>query len=176
MAILKAQSAMEYLMTYGWAILLIAVVLSILFGLGLFNSSSNTISNCIASPGFICTGAIYSHSDANIIVTLGQETGTSWVSANFVFVPEQTPMNSNGVPAVFQTASAVNTVLANSGMQSGGEQNFYLPVNSIPMPVAIGTPVLGSIWAEYTYSYSSSGVYHTGTSYAQIATLNLKAS
>jgi len=36
----KLQSAMEYLMTYGWAILIIAVVLGALFQLGVFNSSS----------------------------------------------------------------------------------------------------------------------------------------
>jgi len=34
---IKAQSAMEYLMTYGWAILIIAVVLAALFQLGVFN-------------------------------------------------------------------------------------------------------------------------------------------
>ena len=33
----KLQSAMEYLMTYGWAILIIAVVLGALFSLGIFN-------------------------------------------------------------------------------------------------------------------------------------------
>ncbi len=37
--ILKPQSAMEYLMTYGWAILIIAVVLGALFSLGIFNPS-----------------------------------------------------------------------------------------------------------------------------------------
>ncbi len=37
---LKSQSAMEYLMTYGWAILIIAVVLSILFQLGVFSSGN----------------------------------------------------------------------------------------------------------------------------------------
>ena len=36
----KAQSAMEYLMTYGWAILIIAVVLGTLFQLGVFNSTN----------------------------------------------------------------------------------------------------------------------------------------
>jgi hypothetical protein len=36
----KLQSAMEYLMTYGWAILIIAVVLGVLFQLGVFSSSS----------------------------------------------------------------------------------------------------------------------------------------
>jgi hypothetical protein len=39
-ASLKAQSAMEYLMTYGWAILIIAIVLVALFSLGIFNSSN----------------------------------------------------------------------------------------------------------------------------------------
>ncbi len=34
MAAFKLQSAMEYLMTYGWAILIIAVVLGALFELG----------------------------------------------------------------------------------------------------------------------------------------------
>ncbi|MEM4065247.1 MAG: hypothetical protein QXV17_00005, partial [Candidatus Micrarchaeaceae archaeon] len=36
----KLQSAMEYLMTYGWAILIIAVVLGALYSLGVFNSTN----------------------------------------------------------------------------------------------------------------------------------------
>ena len=36
----RSQSAMEYLMTYGWAILIIAVVLGALFELGVFNSTN----------------------------------------------------------------------------------------------------------------------------------------
>jgi hypothetical protein len=36
----RAQSAMEYLMTYGWAILIIAVVLAALFSLGVFNATN----------------------------------------------------------------------------------------------------------------------------------------
>ncbi len=36
----KQQSAMEYLMTYGWAILIIAVVLGVLYYLGIFNSAN----------------------------------------------------------------------------------------------------------------------------------------
>ena len=37
---MKSQSAMEYLMTYGWAILIIAVVLGAIYSLGLFNAVS----------------------------------------------------------------------------------------------------------------------------------------
>ena len=36
----KSQSAMEYLMTYGWAILIIAVVLGAIYSLGLFNATA----------------------------------------------------------------------------------------------------------------------------------------
>ena len=37
---MRSQSAMEYLMTYGWAILIIAVVLGAIYSLGLFNGTS----------------------------------------------------------------------------------------------------------------------------------------
>ncbi len=37
---MRLQSAMEYLMTYGWAILVIAVVLGVLYSLGVFNPSN----------------------------------------------------------------------------------------------------------------------------------------
>ena len=39
-SLIKAQSAMEYLMTYGWAILVIAVALGALFQLGVFNANT----------------------------------------------------------------------------------------------------------------------------------------
>ncbi len=45
---LNLQSAMEYLMTYGWAILVIAVVLGVLYSLGIFSPSNFAPK---ASPG-----------------------------------------------------------------------------------------------------------------------------
>lgn len=38
----KAQSAMEYLMTYGWAILIVIIVAAALYALGVFNPSTLT--------------------------------------------------------------------------------------------------------------------------------------
>ncbi len=57
---LKSQSAMEYLMTYGWAILIIAIVMAALFSLGIFNPYTFSPK---ASPGscqVIRTGAAVS--------------------------------------------------------------------------------------------------------------------
>jgi hypothetical protein len=39
---LKAQSAMEYLMTYGWAILIVIIVAAALYSLGIFNPATYT--------------------------------------------------------------------------------------------------------------------------------------
>ncbi len=58
----RAQSAMEYLMTYGWAILIIAVVLSALFMLGLFNPSTFVSSQCIFPAEFSCISSYLSTS------------------------------------------------------------------------------------------------------------------
>ncbi len=77
----KAQSAMEYLMTYGWAILIIAIVLAALFSLGVFSSSSFTGTVCVASSGFLCSNPIL-HA-GNFVATIGQATGTNWNSGIF---------------------------------------------------------------------------------------------
>ncbi|MDE1870990.1 MAG: hypothetical protein KGI06_01995 [Candidatus Micrarchaeota archaeon] len=163
-------------MTYGWAILVIAVVLSALFALGVFNGNTISENTCIATPGFLCKTPIYSHSDANIIVTIGQSTGTSWTSANIVFVPQGTP-NVNGVPSISFNSTPANTMLSVQGMPTGATETLYLPVNSITFPVSIGTVEVGTIWAEYYYQVTSQGIEQTyGPAYVQIASLNLKAS
>jgi hypothetical protein len=48
----KAQTAMEYLMTYGWAILIVIVVVAALFAMGVFKLGPGTkCSPCFPSGG-----------------------------------------------------------------------------------------------------------------------------
>ena len=49
---LKAQAAMEYLMTYGWAILIVVIVAAALFALGIF--SPPTGSRCVGFANIGC--------------------------------------------------------------------------------------------------------------------------
>ncbi|MEM4065965.1 MAG: hypothetical protein QXV17_03780 [Candidatus Micrarchaeaceae archaeon] len=72
-ASLKAQSAMEYLMTYGWAILIIAVVLGAIFTLGLFSPSTFAGTECLLPAGFGCTSAQLSSSGV-LTITITQST------------------------------------------------------------------------------------------------------
>ncbi len=178
----KAQSAMEYLMTYGWAILIIAEVLGALFSLGVFSGNSILGTACIAASGYLCQTPIYSHAGGNILVTLGQNTGTSWASANFMFVPQgqatQTAAGFLGLPVTVTplsfsaTPSLGNTAYGLVAFVSGQSTGITLPVNAVSgVGVAVGTPATGAIWVQFTTSTSA-----TTFQYAQIATLNVKAS
>ncbi len=68
---MNAQSAVEYLMTYGWSILIIAVVIASLIELGVFNSTNSGTSACIGTTGYSCGTPILYASGA-LITNLGQ--------------------------------------------------------------------------------------------------------
>ncbi len=168
----KDQSAMEYLMTYGWAILIIAVVLGALFSLGVFSGNSMLGTACIAQTGFLCQSPVYQHTNGGITVTLGQHTGTSWTTANVMFVPEG-QANSGGIPATM-TQAAFSAGLGNvipSGIGSGQSITVNLPVNGVIGSVNVGTAATGKIWVEYqTY-----GCMICTFQYAQMAAINVRA-
>jgi hypothetical protein len=168
----KAQSAMEYLMTYGWAILIIAVVLGALFSLGVFSGTGILGTACIASSGYLCQNPIYLHTGGNVLVTLGQSTGTNWASANFMFVP-QGQASSSGLPVTLTSAgfTALGNTLYLTGFTSGQSASITLPVNGVSgTTINVGTPATGAIWVQYRTSSSAT------FQYAQIATINVKAS
>lgn len=72
---MRLQSAMEYLMTYGWAILILAVVLAALFLLGVFNPSQYANEVCSFQSGFSCT-SYYMNPNGLFIMNIIPETST----------------------------------------------------------------------------------------------------
>lgn len=70
---MRAQSAMEFLVNYGWAFLAIAVALALFFGFGLFNPNSILGSACaLPSPAQLsCIGSSLNTS-GNFIVNIRQ--------------------------------------------------------------------------------------------------------
>ena len=72
----KGQSALEYLVTYGWAILAIVIVAAILWYFGVFNPSRFTSSHqCGGFSDFQCLDYNVSGSSAGIV--LGNKLGTT---------------------------------------------------------------------------------------------------
>jgi hypothetical protein len=170
--VMRAQSAMEYLMTYGWAILIIAVVLGALFSLGVFSSSSLLGTSCIAYSGYTCLNPVLHGGTFNAII--GQATGTSWITANVIFV-------GYGVGTSILNASSFTASCAQqfAGGLSNGQTvtitltNYLSSVGTkscAAFPTAVGTSQAGTIWACYATS-GTACIY-----VAQIATVNVKAS
>jgi hypothetical protein len=52
----KGQAAAEYLVTYGWALLLLVVVIAIILSTGVFNPSAFVGEECAIQPDIPCTG------------------------------------------------------------------------------------------------------------------------
>ena len=174
----RAQSAMEYLMTYGWAILIIAIVLGALFSLGVFSTNAFITTSCIAASGYECSGPVLHAGVFNAVV--GQATGNVWTSANIFFVTGGGAPGSSPGAFANTMAACVYYSYANS-ITNGGtvtlSVNEPVVISGGTLPGTCGTNFLstvgttysGTVWAQYTTSAVS------GFQYAQLATATLRA-
>ncbi len=126
---LKSQSAMEYLMTYGWAILIIAIVMVALFSLGIFNSSEPRVS----------AGACEVYRSTATTPSLTGECQGVWpqfvaqfVSAGLVSIPSSTRLSlTNTVTISFwiyvsSMPGACGQILNKQSSTSDSNYNFYI--------------------------------------------------
>ncbi len=162
----KAQSAMEYLMTYGWAILIIAVVLAALDLLGVFNGSAFVGTACLATPGYTCSNPVLA---TNGMLNFSFEQSTGQTLTNVQFACAATP-NSIGLPTVSgggsPNMSSLIPTFASGATEPVSIPNCYTATGAALTSTPIGTPFGGTIWM-----YASNGNY-----IAQIAKITVKAS
>jgi hypothetical protein len=162
MSMKKAQSAMEYLMTYGWAILIVIIVAAALYALGIFNPATYT--------GRVPTG----------FTTLG--TPTDWDLNNngeFSIILTNrlnSPIDITEVRATHGSDTDwVNTSECDSGTPGGGALTInpggaFTVDNTIDCDtpngynetITIGSPTVGSTYTiEVEVSYNAGGLDHT---------------
>ncbi|MCL4399234.1 hypothetical protein M1293_01855 [Candidatus Parvarchaeota archaeon] len=104
----KSQSALEYMMTYGWAILIIVIVAAVLYSFGIFSPSSS-ISGAVTgfyglgSVGADCTGG------GGLILTLGDSL--------------QYPINITQI-----NVSSISETMPNITISPSEVYSFYVPV------------------------------------------------
>ena len=147
----SGQSALEYMMTYGWAILIIVIVAVILYSMGIFNpasSISSTITGFSATPvsNAICTA------NGILRIAVGDTTGHRILIKNI-------SATSNGKTEVFTPSSTVDP---NPIITSGNTYIFSVP-NVCP---AAGTRFSASVninYTEPTTLFSTSQYTSTGT-------------
>ncbi len=138
---IHAQSAIEYLTTYGWAILLIAIALVSLYELGVFNRTPPT--QCIIEAGFSCSN-FYLTTNGVLVFNLNQQTIN--------------PINITGI-ACYENA----TLLAGQKPYNPPSNQIFMPIgnsetlyaqcftsNTVPYSGNIGSVFIGSIAIYYT--------------------------
>jgi hypothetical protein len=106
------QAAMEYLMTYGWAILVIVIVLGALLYLGVFTPPTPDI--CQFAPGFLCLSmkAAYTAPGTSITLTLGNALPSTVYLCSIVCDASQ-DLKSMTLPP--ECASSGNVAVLKSG-------------------------------------------------------------
>ena len=174
----KSQSAMEYLMTYGWAILIIAVILAALFELGVFNPYTFAAK---AQPGSCQVYRPNGQGTNNFISLQGtctneipeyaaQFNGNSYIQSNVTQMPSGAQQRT--ITAWYyatQTSSQVNVFSYGSTNCGPPEELFeiYIFASGTESPVMnawctdqmIGMGI-NSGWVFVTYEYN--GTYQIG--------------
>ena len=141
---------MEYLMTYGWAILVIAVILAALYQLGVFSGTNFITTSCIAESGFVCAQPVMNTS-GYVQFYLGQ------ISNGTMTVVGVGCTNNTQQPSSFTSTSTGLTP----------EQKAQV-VTKCPglAPGKIGSPFRGYVWIKYNFGAQSGLV-------AQVAVLSI---
>ena len=133
----RSQSALEYMMTYGWAILIIVIVAVILYSMGIFNPSSSVSSTV---TGFSGLGSVTAECTANGVlrISVGDSTG------NLINVTGITAKD----PSITKTANFKpnSTVDPNPLIRSGTSYIFSVP-NICP---SAGTHYAITVAVNYT--------------------------
>ncbi|MFP3215414.1 MAG: hypothetical protein RXR32_02610 [Candidatus Micrarchaeota archaeon] len=133
----KAQSAMEYLMTYGWAILIIGIALAAMFQMGLFNPSKYVMSTCTLPSGLTC-GSFFLYPNGTLSVSIGNSLQdpinvtaigcTSNQTTANMQTPYNPPSNQIYIPIGGSHTFSVNCNGA-SGLAPGQLYTGYLVIN-----------------------------------------------
>ncbi|MEM3781365.1 MAG: hypothetical protein QXT43_00180 [Candidatus Micrarchaeaceae archaeon] len=156
---MEAQSAMEYLITYGWAILIIAVVLAALFGLGVLSPGRFLGSQCLIQAGFSCP-SLYMTSNGVLTINLLQATSapinvTAYgCNTNSTIVNMQVPFNPPSNQVTMQIGSNYTfSVQCYSGSSPfsgspGNDFNGYIIINYTNLITGFPETLVGKLFVK----------------------------
>ena len=137
----RSQSALEYMMTYGWAILIIVIVAVILYSMGIFNPSSSVTTTSTGFSPFIVSSAICNAEGLSLSISTGPlpNTATS-VTFNKVYIT-----SSSGTNSLNNKVYPINQITLTSGKST-----------ILRLPVICSSPGNKfSLSSDIEYSYST---------------------
>ena len=91
----RSQSALEYMMTYGWAILIIVIVAVILYSMGIFNPSSSVTFTSSGFSPFKISSSLCTSLGLDISIIAGPlPNDASFLVINKLFITSATGTNT----------------------------------------------------------------------------------
>jgi len=139
---------MEFLMTYGWALLVIIVVISILFYIGVLNPKAITPSSCTFAPGLTCAWFKLNASNGDLVIKIGQAVGRK-ITINNISCTQNTTSGAPAAGVYGMTGVAAQTV-------SNGEQTGFLSIDCFNgtgtqlTSGTVGDAAKFRLWVNYT--------------------------
>lgn len=162
MRVQKSQAAIDLLISYSTAILIISISIYVILQLGVFNTRIAP-TYCTASPGFSCDGAAMNISGEVLLIFAQSNGGTMSVTGaacSSIANSLTTGPEYGNVGVLPDSGSAASFYPANSLLQSGlsvypsNETKFIVNCyNGAGIAKGhIGNSFSGIIWVNYTYS------------------------
>ena len=146
----RSQSALEYMMTYGWAILIIVIVAVILYSMGIFNPSSSITTTSVGFSPFVVSTAVCNSGGLSFSINTGAlpNLATS-VTLNKVYIT-----SSSGTNSLNNQVYPLNPIILTSGKST---------VLRLPIVCSSGSKFSLSSKIEYSYSTAAGGVVTNAT-------------
>ncbi len=130
----RAQSALEYMMTYGWAILIIVIVAAVLYSMGIFSPSSSVSSTSSGFSPFTPTATVCNASTTGTSLAVafsvgGLPNGATSAKLWKIFVTPSSGMSGSVktptfTPSTVQSSSvftvAVDGITCTTGVKFSG--------------------------------------------------------
>ncbi|MFH1285165.1 MAG: hypothetical protein ABIH99_01140 [Candidatus Micrarchaeota archaeon] len=150
----RGQAAMEYLMTYGWAILVIIIVLAGLMYLGVFNIGERLPERCDFPQGFQCTNQIVTGSTGALTFNLINAQQKKVTLSGAICTS-----NDAAQPTTFEAETAVIPV--------GGNATVILNGAGICATGTQGAMLNGKIWVQYKLEGDAQNRVTSGSLYTK---------
>jgi hypothetical protein len=146
----RSQSALEYMMTYGWAILIIVIVAVILYSMGIFNPSSSITTTSVGFSPFVVSSAVCNSGGLSFSINTGAlpNLATS-VTLNKVYIT-----SSSGTNSLNNQVYPLNPIILISGKST---------VLRLPTICSSGSKFSLSSKIEYSYSTAAGNVVTNAT-------------
>ena len=134
----SGQSALEYMMTYGWAILIVVIVAVVLYSLGIFNPSSSITTTItgfagLGSPTAIC------YSNGNLNLSLGDSVGYT-MQIKSITVTNSTNGKASITPDVTLNPGALNVFVIPGICPAAGRYTVNVKVEYTEPTQALSGP------------------------------------